>query len=136
MELPSHLQLYWMLPKLLSKVIAPFVFTRVGSETCCLHSFLPTLGILQHFNLLLCVKWYIMVILSSISLTISKDEHLSMCVLDILASFYVKCLYTSGSVEHSYLQTTETTLVEQKINLFYIFIFLIVSHYLLLLIFF
>lgn len=64
-----------------------------------------------------------MVILSSISLTISKDEHLSICVLDILVSFYVKCLYTSGSVEHSYLQTTETTLVEQKINLFYIFFF-------------
>lgn len=71
--------------------------------------FLPTLGIIQHFNLLLCVKWYIMVIWSSISLTTSEGEHLTTCILDILVSFYVQCLCASCAVECSYLQTIGLT---------------------------
>lgn len=30
-----HLQLYWVLPKLFSKVLTPFVFRWVSYETCC-----------------------------------------------------------------------------------------------------
>lgn len=78
--------------------IESLTFTWVGYETCCFHKFLPTLQIIQHFNLLLSVKWYIMVILSFISLITSEGEQLSIRVLEILVSFYVKCLCTSGSV--------------------------------------